>query len=76
MGVNMGVNMSLIISISFVVFGAHLLALSFSKSTYQKLQKDNGEKFANKVTKGTQNMWMSLYFGFSNRFLALSVVPF
>jgi hypothetical protein len=68
MGVNMGVNMSLIISISFVVFGAHLLALSFSKSTYQKLQKDNGEKFANKVT--------TLYFGFSNRFLALSVVPF
>ena len=47
----MGVNISLIISILFVVFGAHLLALSFSKSTYQKLQKDNGEKFANKVTK-------------------------
>jgi len=48
----MGVNISLIFSISFVVFGAHLLALSFSKSTYQKLQKDNGEKFANQVTKG------------------------
>jgi hypothetical protein len=48
----MGVNMSLIFLISFVVFGAHLLALSFSKSTYQKLQKDNGEKFANQVTKG------------------------
>ncbi len=42
--------MSLIFLISFVVFGAHLLALSFSKSNYQKLQKDNGEKFANQVT--------------------------
>jgi isoprenylcysteine carboxyl methyltransferase (ICMT) family protein YpbQ len=37
--------------ISFLIFAAFFLCLSKSQKNYQKLVKNNGEEFANKVNK-------------------------